>query len=116
MVLRCALGGGAKQYYLPDVATASEEYTPKWELEYVTYGLSAFGKNGSDGADEVIPRENIPKALRDGRGAKYAPYSMDDLTVPSWVELARRLGDGDNSKLRKSFRKYMFMGYGEAAP
>lgn len=106
-------GGGVKQYYLPDLANANETYTPKWELEYMTYGLSVFEKNGSDEAPEVIPWENIPKSLRKGRGAKYAPYSMDDLTIPSWIELARKLGDGKNRGLRKNFRKYMFMGHGE---
>ena len=102
-----------KQYYLPDLANASEKVMPKWELEYMTYGLSVFEKNGSDGTPEVIPRENIPKSLRNGGGAKYAPYSMDDLTIPSWIELARRLGDGENKGLRRKFRKYMFMGHGE---
>jgi endopolyphosphatase len=107
-----AFGAGVKQYYLPDIANASEAYAPKWELEYMTYDLSIFGKR-SEEAPEVIPRQNIPKSVRHGRGEKYAPYSMDDLTIPSWIELARRLGDGDNRKLRRSFRKYMFMGHGE---
>lgn len=102
-----------KQYYLPDVEQASETYTPKWELEYMTYGLSVFEKNGSDETQSVIPKENTPKALRNGKGGKYAPYSMEDLTIPSWIELAQRLGDGKNRDLRKKFRKYMFMGHGE---
>lgn len=86
---------------------------PKWELEYMTYGLSAFDDDGSEGIPEVIPKKNIPKSLRHGQGKKYAPYSMNDLTIPSWIELARRIGDGDNRKLRKQFRSYMFMGHGE---
>lgn len=102
-----------KQYYLPDIGNASESYTPKWELEYMTYELSAFEKNGTDESQEVIPRQNIPKSLRSGGGAKYAPYEMEDLTIPSWIELAQKLGNGANRKLRKKFRKYMFMGHGE---
>lgn len=102
-----------KQYYLPDLANANKTYTPKWKLEYMTYGLSVFEKNGSDEAPEVIPRNNIPKSLRHGQGIKYAPYSMDDLTIPSWIELARELGDAENRQLRRKFRKYMFMGHGE---
>jgi len=86
---------------------------PKWELEYMTYGLSAFEKNGTNESQEVIPRQNIPKSLRHGGGAKYAPYSLEDLTIPSWIGLARKLGDGENRKLRKKFRGYMFMGHGE---
>jgi len=104
---------GFAQYYLPDLGNASELYTPKWELEYMTYGLSAFGKNGTDESQEVIPSKNLPKSLRNGRGAKYAPYSMEDLTIRSWIELAQRLGDRENMKLRKKFRKYMFMGHKE---
>ena len=98
-----------EQYYLPDVANASEKYTPKWKLEYMTYGLSVFER---DEEREVIPRQNTPKSLRHGGGAKYAPYSMNDLTIPSWIELARRLGDNENKRLRKKFREYMFMGHG----
>lgn len=114
--LFCCGGGGVKQYYLPDLENATEKYTPKWELEYMTYGLSAFEKNGTDDdSQEVIPRQNIPKSLRNGGGAKYAPYSLEDLTIPSWVALARKLGDGENRKLRKKFREYMFMGHGEEA-
>jgi len=106
---------GYAQYYLPDLGNASETYTPEWELEYMTYGLSAFEKKkkGTDESPEVIPKSNIPKALRNGGGAKYAPYSLEDLTIPSWVWLARKLGDGENRKLRRKFRSYMFMGHGE---
>jgi len=104
-----------KQYYLPDLGNASETYTPEWELEYVTYGLSVFEKNGTDELREVIPRQNIPKSLRNGRGAKYAPYELSDLTIPSWIGLAQKLGKGENRKLRKKFKKYMFMGHGEEA-
>jgi endopolyphosphatase len=102
-----------KQYYLPDVGNATEEYTPKWELEYMTYDLSVFEKNRTDEEEEVIPSRNLPKALRHGRGAKYAPYSLEDLTIPSWIALARKLGKGENRKLRKKFKGYMFMGHGE---
>jgi endopolyphosphatase len=83
-----------KQYYLPDIANANETYTPKWELEYMTYGLSALEKNGTDESLEVIPWKNLPKSLRRGGGAKYAPYSLEDLTIPSWIKLAKELGDG----------------------
>ena len=104
-----------KQYYLPDLGNANETYTPKWELEYMTYGLSVFEKNGTDETEEVIPKQYLPKALRNGGGSKYAPYSLEDLTIPSWVGLAKKLGDKENGKLRRKFREYMFMGHeGEA--
>jgi endopolyphosphatase len=39
---------------------------------------------------------------------------MRDLTIPSWLQLARALGDAGNQGLRKKFRKFMFMGKGSA--
>ena len=111
-IFRCG-GGGVKQYYLPDLGNATESYTPKWKLEYMTYGLAMFGQNGTDESQEVIPSRNLPRSLRHGRGAKYAPYSLDDLTIPSWIKLAQKLGDKENRKLRKKFKGYMFMGHGE---
>ena len=41
-----------------------------------------------------------------GPGAKHAPYSTDDLEIPSYIGLARKLGDGENKGLRRTVRKY----------
>jgi endopolyphosphatase len=35
---------------------------------------------------------------------------MKDLTIGSWLTLARKLGDGQKEKLRKRFRNYMTVG------
>jgi endopolyphosphatase len=35
---------------------------------------------------------------------------MDDLTIPSWIKLARTLAEPTQKKLRRRFKKYMFMG------
>ncbi|KAG6900961.1 hypothetical protein C0993_004398 [Termitomyces sp. T159_Od127] len=59
-----------------------------------------------------IPLERLPKSLRNSSvtESKYAPYSMADLTIPSWVELAQRLGDETEGALRERFRENMYMG------
>lgn len=66
------------------------------------------------GSAPPVPLRHLPKALRNateaGKGAKYMPYGLGDLTVGSWVELGRRLAAGTEAKLRKRFRKYMYMG------
>jgi endopolyphosphatase len=35
---------------------------------------------------------------------------MKDLTIPSWIALGQQLGDEKHKKLRKRYRKYMYMG------
>lgn len=39
-------------------------------------------------------------------------YGMQDLTVGTWVELGRRLGQGER-ELRRKFRQHMYVGAGE---
>ncbi|KAF8739244.1 hypothetical protein AX14_010407 [Amanita brunnescens Koide BX004] len=41
-----------------------------------------------------------------------AGYGMQDLTVGTWVELGRRLGQGER-ELRRKFRQHMYVGAGE---
>lgn len=59
-----------------------------------------------------VPLRNLPKSLRNDTvtKSKYAPYRMKDLTIPSWIDLARNLADPKAKKLRKKFKKFMFMG------
>ena len=63
-----------------------------------------------------VPLKRLPKVLRNNNTAatKYTPYGMKDLTISSWVQLAKDLCDPENKKLRKRFKKYMFMGKGRA--
>jgi endopolyphosphatase len=88
---------------------------PKFKLEYLTHRLDALHPGDVEGSLEFqypIPLKQLPKSLREGNvtSSKLAPYEMDDLTIPSWVELARRLGDPSRKKLRKRFKQYMYMG------
>lgn len=116
---------GYAQYYMPNL-TGTEKHPPKWKLEYLTFAPEALHPPGA--ADEVeaqkkkdafvypIPLKRLPKKLRYANvtSSKFTPYSMPDLTIPSWTALARRLAKaGSRSKLRRRFRRYMYMGANE---
>ena len=102
------------QYYLPNLKEANEEQKPAYELEYMTFQPALLHPDG--GSAETfrypIPLQQLPRSLRNSTVtvSKYAPYEMGDLTVGSWVELARRLGNKTESRLRKRFRRYMYLG------
>lgn len=38
---------------------------------------------------------------------------MEDLTIPSWIGLAKRMANPKHQKLRARFRKYMYVGLDE---
>jgi len=59
-----------------------------------------------------VPLRYLPEELRE-RGvskSKYAPYRMKDLTIGSWIRLARQIADDKRDKLRRRFEKYMYVG------
>ncbi len=96
---------------------ANKTDNPKFKLEYMTHSLDALHPEDTKGAAEFeypIPLKQLPKGLREGNAtsSKFAPYRMEDLTIPSWVGLARRLGDPTRERLRKRFKQYMYMGEG----
>lgn len=103
------------QYYLPDLESAGKSHPPKFKLEYLTYAVDRL--HPPPGANEStflypVPLRQLPRRLRNESVAssKYAPYGMADLTIPSWIELARAMAKRKNTKLRRRFKKYMFMG------
>lgn len=113
------------QYWLPNVGSANASSRPKFKLEYLTYALPSLHPGGTvgDGLDEgkeketfvyPVPVRELPKSLRAPNAtrskSKYAPYTMADLTIGSWLRLARKLGDKKRAKVRTRFRKYMYMG------
>ena len=58
-----------------------------------------------------IPPELLPGELGDALGSskpRLAPYGMADLTIGSWVKLARKLAR--KKKLWKRFKEYMYLG------
>jgi endopolyphosphatase len=104
--------------------TGTEKHPPKWKLEYLTFAPQALHPPVVANETEEtwkakekfaypIPLRHLPRKLRKGAmtKSKYMPYSMDDLTIPSWTSLARRLAKaGKNSTLRRRFRRYMYQG------
>lgn len=105
---------GFAQYYLPSIKDADKSHPPHFELEYVTYSVANLHprKGLEDDFQYPIPLKHLPTPLQNATTSKskYAPYGLADLTIGSWVRLARRLGDSSHGKLRKRFRKYMFGG------
>lgn len=124
------------QYWMPGLGSADKRKKPKFELEYLTYTLPSLrlenGDNDDDDDDDdegkkepglengekgkkegwyPVPLKELPKSLRKGKKSKkYLPYEMEDLTIGSWLKIALKLGDVKQSKLRKKFERYMYMG------
>ncbi|KAG1892443.1 hypothetical protein F4604DRAFT_1565645 [Suillus subluteus] len=98
---------GYAQYYIPQLEGYDEKDEPKFKLEYLTFPISKLYM-----ADGPVPLRNLPKSLREAGITKseLAPYGLGDLTIPSWLDLACKLGKPREKKLRKQFRKYMYMG------
>ncbi|KAK0468387.1 Metallo-dependent phosphatase-like protein [Desarmillaria tabescens] len=106
---------GYAQYYIPDLADGNKTHKPHFKLEYTTYSpLDLHPATTEEDGEFVypIPLGNLPKSLRKGpvEKSEYTPYGMRDLTIGSWVELARRLANGKENKLRKRFREFMYIG------
>ncbi|KAJ7904527.1 hypothetical protein B0H14DRAFT_3103327 [Mycena olivaceomarginata] len=91
---------GYAQYYIPHLERANKTHTPSFKLEYVTYGADLLA--GPDGFYPVPPR-NLPSHLKN----KQTPYELEDMTVGSWVALARRMSN--SKKLKSLFKTYMYM-------
>ncbi|KAI0796639.1 Metallo-dependent phosphatase-like protein [Abortiporus biennis] len=108
---------GFAQYFMPNLTTTKKS-PPKYKLEYMTFSPASL--HASAGLEEEmsgnvrypIPLRHLPRSLRNSTvtKSKYAPYEMRDLTIPSWTDLARRLAKPKHEKLRKTFRKFMYMG------
>lgn len=103
---------GFAQYYMPDLNGTAEQ-PPKWRLEYLTFAPAAL--HPPKGTAPPIPLKQLPRSLRNATRtrSRYAPYRMADLTLPSWTNLARQLAQTKNAKLRKRFRRFMYMGADE---
>ncbi|KAF9055285.1 hypothetical protein BDZ89DRAFT_13863 [Hymenopellis radicata] len=106
---------GYAQYYIPDLAGGNKTRKPDFKLEYTTYAATDLHPLlGGGEFNYPVPLQNLPKSLRKGpvEKSEYTPYELADLTVGSWVGLARRLGAEQERKMRKRFRKYMYLGSG----
>ncbi|KAG8692017.1 Endopolyphosphatase [Ceratobasidium sp. 423] len=99
---------GYAQFYIPESNWANKTHPPQYELEYVTYSLSTL----RDANVAIIPEHLLPPELRGGSietltKSRYTPYDLRDLTIPTWIKFARKLGK--KKKLWKRFRKAMFL-------
>jgi len=106
---------GYAQFYMPRLAEFDQTHDPEFELEYMTFPLSGIhpDEEAQDTTNHryVIPLRLLPAELRQPGTAvkpKYTPYELDDLTIPSWLDLATRLAK--EKKLQKKFKGYMYMG------
>ncbi|TFY83609.1 hypothetical protein EWM64_g409 [Hericium alpestre] len=106
---------GYAQYYIDEEQLVDTSRKPKFKLEYLTYPLDRLHPEAPEVADNFtypVPLRNLPKSLRNSTKtkSKFAPYRLPDLTIPSWVKLARKLADPSKKKLRRKFKQYMYMG------
>ncbi|KAG9123357.1 hypothetical protein FRC07_015054 [Ceratobasidium sp. 392] len=100
---------GYSQFFIPPSswAKSNESHAPGYELEYVTYSLDALRGNAS-----LVPKHLLPPELRAGSiesttKSRYAPFELHDLTIPSWIKFARRMGK--KKKLWRRFEEAMFL-------
>ncbi|CDO76280.1 hypothetical protein BN946_scf184470.g38 [Trametes cinnabarina] len=86
------------------------------------YATNSTGSTSIDAAKArkfwyPIPKRHLPRTLRNStivKSRKFAPYGLEDLTIPSWTGLAQRLGRSKSKRLRQKFREFMYMGAGGA--
>ncbi|KAF7355326.1 RFX-type winged-helix domain-containing protein [Mycena sanguinolenta] len=91
---------GYAQYYIPHLEEGNKTHKPSFKLEYVTYPAEALG--GKEGFHPVPPK-NLPSTLKN----RHTAYGLEDMTIGSWVALARRMSN--SKKLSALFKKNMYM-------
>ncbi|KAF9518808.1 hypothetical protein BS47DRAFT_1370951 [Hydnum rufescens UP504] len=105
---------GYVQFSMPGLDDATADMAPQYTLEYVTYDLGVL----DNATDYPVPHRLLPKELFDpdnttevneSLSRKYAPYGLPDLTIGSWMRLAKRLGNGKHKKMWKRFKAFMYM-------
>ncbi|KAF8341399.1 Metallo-dependent phosphatase-like protein [Cantharellus anzutake] len=104
---------GYSQFYIPDLDEYKKEQRPQFSLEYMTYDLAVLDAS----SEYPVPHRLLPEPLRNSSSLRlewektknYVPYELADLTIESWLQLARRLGTGKHPKLWKRFKTYMYM-------
>lgn len=105
---------GFAQFYMPRLAEFDQTHDPEFELEYMTFPLSRLHPDEEaqniTNHQYVIPLQLLPEELRQpgAMESEYTPYELNDLTIPSWLDLATRLTK--DKELRSRFKKFMYMG------
>ncbi|KAF8306485.1 hypothetical protein DL93DRAFT_216749 [Clavulina sp. PMI_390] len=97
---------------------------PRWNLEYMTYDIEVLNST----SNYPVPSHLIPSQLfnnstilsaspthsiRDASAEDLAPFGLRDLTIPSYLRLARQLGKASlkKKKLWTRFVTYMYMAF-----
>lgn len=105
---------GFAQFYMPRLAEFNQTHDPEFELEYMTFPLSSLHLDEEaqniTHHQYVIPLRFLPEELHQPGAVDsgYTPYELNDLTIPSWLDLATRLTK--DKKLRSRFKEFMYMG------
>lgn len=105
---------GFAQFYMPRLAEFDQTHDPEFELEYMTFPLARLHpvEEAQDITNHqyVIPLRLLPEELRQPGAveSEYTPYELNDLTIPSWLDLATRLTK--DKELRSRFKEFMYMG------
>ncbi|KAG2141513.1 hypothetical protein BD769DRAFT_1650743 [Suillus cothurnatus] len=108
---------GFAQFYMPRLAEFDQTHDPEFELEYTTFPLSSLHPDEEaqniTNHRYVIPLRLLPEELRQPGAveSEYTPYQLNDLTIPSWLDLATRLTK--DKELRSRFKEFMYMGGAE---
>ena len=92
---------GYTQYYLP----IDQHDQPSWTIEYMTYPPEAIV--------HLLPKHLLPNTSDNSHRQLEAPYKMSDLTIPSWLSLAKLFVD--DKKLWKGYVRKMYVSSGAEA-
>ncbi|KAG8881045.1 Endopolyphosphatase [Tulasnella sp. 331] len=101
---------GYTQYYISDLDAHNSSNPPKYEIEYMTYPLSALVPP----TNWPVPQHLLPNSLRnltqipDDMKSDLVPFGLKDLTIPSWIKFARKLSK--KKKLWRRFKTLMYQG------
>ncbi|KAG9024164.1 Endopolyphosphatase [Tulasnella sp. JGI-2019a] len=101
---------GYTQFVIPDLDGHKRSDPPKYEIEYMTYPLASLAPP----SNWPVPQHLLPESLRNlteiptNMTSVHAPFGLKDLTIPSWIKLARKLSK--KKKLFKKFKTFMYQG------
>jgi endopolyphosphatase len=93
------------QYYAPEIMSVRADEKPAFELEYTTFARKRL--RGCAGVPDAPGEFCFPQGADAATALRRAPYGMPDLTVGSWLALARRLGNPREKALRNEFGRLM---------
>lgn len=98
---------GYSQFFISPSSWANKTHGPQFELEYVTYSLDTLRANGSLVPNHLLPPELRMGSVETANDSHYAPFGLDDLTIPTWIKFARRMAN--KKKLWDRFKEAMFL-------